>query len=104
MNEAPVFENISGIHVVINPTLVVEVMSPHTEWRDRMVKKDAYQELPSVQQCLLVWQHLPHLTLFTRLGDTWQRQDFADMQGSVPLVSINCELALQDVYENVEFE
>ena len=104
MNEQPNFEKISGIDVVTNPTLVVEVMSPHTEWRDRTIKKFAYQELPSVQQCLLIWQHLPHLTLFTRVGDVWQRQDFADLQGSISLVSINCELALRDIYENVEFD
>ena len=61
------------------------------------------KELPSVLQYLLISQLEPHLTLFTRLGNTWQRQDFSDLQGCVPLVSIHCELNLQDVYEGVEF-
>ena len=100
----PIYEKINGIDVLTNPTLVVEVLSRSSELKDRNSKKAAYQELPSVLQYLLISQLEPHLTLFTRLGNTWQRQDFSDLQGCVPLVSIHCELNLQDVYEGVEFE
>jgi Uma2 family endonuclease len=100
----PLYEKMQGIDVLTNPTLVVEVLSRSTEMKDRNSKRDAYQALPSLQQYLLISQNEPHLTLFTRLGDKWQRQDIADMEGAIKLVSINCELALKDVYENVEFE
>ena len=100
----PQYEKIQGIDVLTNPTLVVEVLSRSTEMKDRNTKKEAYQALPSLQQYLLISQTEPHLTLFTRLGDKWQRQDFSDMEGSITLVSIKCELALKDIYEDVTFE
>ncbi len=100
----PIYEKINGIDVLTNPTLLVEVLSRTTEMKDRNSKKAAYQDIPSLQQYLLISQTEPHLTLFTRLGNTWQRQDLADMDGSVTLVSINCELTLREIYEDVEFE
>ncbi len=100
----PIYEKLQGIDVLTNPTLVVEVLSRSTELKDRNSKKNAYQALPSLQQYLIISQTEPHLTLFTRLGDKWQRQDSSDMEGSIKLVSVNCELALKDIYENVEFD
>lgn len=100
----PTYERIKGIDVLLNPTLIIEVLSPATEWLDHNTKKEAYQDLPSVQQYVLVSQHEVRLTIFTRIGNTWQRQDYTDLQDHIRLVSINCELLLQDVYENVEFE
>ena len=100
----PIYEKLQGIDALTNPTLVVEVLSRSSEMKDRNSKKEAYQVLPSLQQYLLISQTEPHLTLFTRLGNTWQRQDFSDLQSNISLVSINCELALKDIYENVEFD
>jgi Uma2 family endonuclease len=100
----PVYEKLQGIDVLTNPTLIVEVLSRSSELKDRNTKKKAYQSLPSLQQYLLISQAEPHITLFTRIGDKWQRQVYADMEGSIQLVSVNCELALRDIYESVEFE
>jgi Uma2 family endonuclease len=99
-----IYEKLNGIDALTNPTLIVEVLSRATEMRDRNSKKEAYQALPSLQQYLLISQTEPHLTLFTRIGDKWPRQDYADMEGTIQLVSVNCELALRDIYEGVEFE
>ncbi|NOT60422.1 MAG: Uma2 family endonuclease [Acidobacteria bacterium] len=100
----PAYEKDNGIDVLLNPTLVIEVLSPATARLDHGKKKEAYQDLPSLQQYLLISQHEVHLTLYTRIGNKWQRHDFTDLQDRMALVSINCELALKDVYENVEFE
>jgi Uma2 family endonuclease len=100
----PVYEKDNGIAVLLNPTLVIEVLSPATAWLDHGKKKEAYQDLLSLQQYLLIAQHEVLLTLYTRLGDKWQRQDFTDIDSILPLVSINCELALRDIYEDVTFE
>lgn len=98
------FEKVLGISALLNPTLVIEVLSPATEWLDHNTKKEAYQDLPSLQQYVLVSQHEVRMTIFTRIGNTWQRQDYTELLDRIRLVSINCELALQDIYENVEFD
>ena len=86
-----------------NPTVVFEVLSEWTEEADRSVKKDAYQALESLQEYLLVSQEEPHITQFIRQEDHWLRKDFGDLQASVELPSIGCQLALSDVYDGIEF-
>ena len=92
-----------GIDAATNPTVVFEVLSEWTEEADRSVKKDAYQALESLQEYLLVSQEEPHITQFIRQEDHWLRKDFGDLQASVELPSIGCQLALSDVYDGIEF-
>jgi Uma2 family endonuclease len=98
-----VFEKIEGIDALTNPMLVVEVLSPATESRDRKEKREAYQALPSVMEYLLIAQDTPHITRFLRQSDTWARSDFGDLDATIELPSIQCVLSLRDVYVGVEF-
>lgn len=59
-------------HAVINPTLLVEVLSDSTEGYDRGDKAAHYRRIPSLKAYLLVSQHKSRLELFTRNGDMWQ--------------------------------
>jgi Uma2 family endonuclease len=97
------FEKIEGTDVLINPILVVEVLSPTTASRDRREKRSAYQSLPSLMEYLLVAQDTPHITRYLREADNWVRSDFGDLNASIILPSIECVLALSDVYQGVEF-
>jgi Uma2 family endonuclease len=100
----PVFTKTGKIDTLVNPLLVIEVLSPGTELLDRNQKKAAYQSLPTVQEYLLVAQHEPHVTQFLREGDIWRRLDFGDLQAIIELPSINCRLALGDVYDGITFD
>ena len=99
-----VFEKIEGMDVLTNPRLIVEVLSPGTASRDRKDKRAAYQALPSVMEYLLIAQDAPHLTHFVRQAETWTRTDSSDLTTAIVLPSIECVLALSDVYIGVEFE
>lgn len=103
-----VFEKIEGLAALTNPTLLVEVLSPGTASRDRKDKRAAYQALPSVMEYLLIAQDAPHLTHYLRLPEThperWTRTDYSDLIAAIVLPSIECVLALSDVYVGVEFE
>jgi Uma2 family endonuclease len=98
------FENIEGTDVLTNPTLIVEVLSPATDRRDRNEKRLAYQALPSVMEYLMLAQDSPHLTQFLRQGVDWTRSDYGDLNGSVVLSSIECVLNLREAYVGVEFD
>ncbi|MEK6285586.1 MAG: Uma2 family endonuclease [Acidobacteriota bacterium] len=98
------FENVDGIDTLINPTLVVEVLSLGTERRDRNEKRAAYQALPSLTDYLMLAQDAPHATHFARQGERWVRSDYGDLNASIVLKSIECVLTLSEIYAAVEFE
>ncbi|HEY9232420.1 MAG TPA: Uma2 family endonuclease [Blastocatellia bacterium] len=98
------FERIEGIDALTNPTLVVEVLSPATESRDRHDKRIAYQSLPSLMEYLLIAQDAPHVTHFLRQGDIWSQSEYTDLDLRIALPSVGCVLALRDVYLGIEFE
>jgi Uma2 family endonuclease len=99
----PALEKIEGFDVLTNPTLIVEVLSPTTESRDRKEKRAAHQSLSSLMEYLLVAQDVPHITHYLRQEGSWARSDYGDLKATVLLPSIDCVLALSDAYQGVEF-
>ena len=97
------FESMQGIEVLTNPILVIEVLSSTTEDVDRNEKRLAYQALPSMMEYLLIAQNAPQITRYARQGNFWQRSDFGDPNGSIELTSIDCQIALAEIYEGVVF-
>ena len=89
--------------MLTNPVLVLEVLLPGTESRDRNEKRAAYQAIPTVQECLLVAQSTPHVTHYVKKNAEWLRNDYSDLTGSIELSSIQCRLSLREAYEGVEF-
>ena len=71
------FEQIGGVDVLTNPSLIVEVLSPSTESYDRGDKFTQYKSIPSLREYLLVAQHRSHVTHFIKQADNeWlQRED-----------------------------
>ena len=96
-------EEINGIDVLLNPMLIVEVLSPTTEDRDRNEKRIAYQAIPSLREYLLVSQDIPHITHYTSQGDAWQRTDYSTTE-RIECPSIGIALTLDEVYQGVTFE
>jgi len=100
----PAFQRIRGIGALINPVVVVEVLSPHTEVADRGTKFQAYSAIDTLQEYLLVSQDRPFLTHYTRQDNNeWNSSDISDLAATVSLSSINCNLLLQDIYDGIIF-
>jgi Uma2 family endonuclease len=89
---------------LLNPTLIVEVLSPTTEAYDRSDKFDHYRQMESLQEYVLIAQDRPRLEHYARQtgGQQWLLTVFRDLQEHAPLPSIDCELALAEVYDKVE--
>jgi Uma2 family endonuclease len=86
--------------VILNPTLIVEVSSESTAAFDRGKKFLSYQQIPSVREYLLVSQDEILVEGYARQGnDTWLYTKVMGLEGSLTLPSIECELALKDVYD-----
>jgi Uma2 family endonuclease len=99
----PRFENFKGIDTVLNPTVIIEVLSRTTATYDREDKFEHYSRLESLQEYVLVSQHRMRVEQFVRDGVHWQISDLTDPQAVLHLASIGCEIALDVIYEGVGF-
>jgi len=100
----PVFEKLGKFEALTNPLVLIEVLSPGTESMDREPKRLAYQGLASVQEYWLVAQNVPHVTLFVRVGNQWQRFEYGALEAVLDSLALQCELPLAEIYRGVEFE
>lgn len=99
------FEEIGGVDALVNPQLIVEVLSPSTEAYDRGEKFSHYKSIPTLREYLLVAQQHPHVThLFKDEDGKWIHEDVNDLDSSVNLRSLGCELPMSEIYGGVTFD
>lgn len=99
----PRFED-EQLDTLLNPTVILEVLSPTTESYDRGRKFEHYRTLGSLVEYLLVSQSQPRIERFLRQGEgAWLFSDAAGLEAVLALPSIGCELALAEVYAKVRF-
>lgn len=94
-----------GTHdVIVNPTVVFEVLSPSTEVYDRTKKADAYLAIPKLAAYVLVAQDRPHVEVMVSAGpDRYITEHFNGLDAVVPVPGIDIELALKDLYARIDF-
>jgi Uma2 family endonuclease len=97
----PRFED-GELDTLLNPVLIVEVLSKTTESYDRGMKFSYYRTLPSFAEYLLLSQDRVHAEHFVREAtDRWVLTETDDPAKTLELPSIGCTLALSDVYDRV---
>jgi Uma2 family endonuclease len=95
------FEDVES-DVLLNPTLMVEILSPSTEMYDRGQKFAEYRELESFGEYLLTSQTQPFIEHYIKQADgSWKFLEHKGLDKSVRLETINCTLALQDIYKGL---
>lgn len=89
---------------LLNPLLLLEVLSPSTEGYDRGEKFFHYQQISTLQQYVLVSQIHPRVEIFTRgQGGRWEYEVVSDLAESVRLRSLDVEIPLARIYRDVDF-
>jgi Uma2 family endonuclease len=91
--------------VILNPKVIVEVLSPSTEAFDRGRKFKAYRKYnPSLTDYVLISQDSPLVEHFYREANgKWTHEMHEGMDVIVKIESIHCQLAAADVYERIEY-
>lgn len=90
--------------MLLNPQVIIEVLSPSTEGYDKTGKFVHYRQLESLQEFLLVAQVAPHIEHYVRQTDgSWQLRDILGIHAQLTIDTIGCDLMLEDVYEKVSF-
>ena len=87
---------------LLNSTVVVEVLSPSTETYDRGEKFEHYQQIASLKEYVLISQDKIRVEHYHRQETGWMQTEFRGLEDVLSLLSIGCELRLQDVYRRVE--
>lgn len=90
--------------VIVNPLVVVEVLSPGTQAYDRMGKFELYKLLPSFQEYVLVNASKYSVeTRFREEPDLWRIKTETDIKNSVSLRSLGITISMSDIYEDIIF-
>jgi len=72
---------------------------------DRVDKFTNYKSIPSFREYLPVAQHRSHITQFVKRDDgEWVHREYNDLNDVVKLASMDCEISLSEVYQNVNFK
>lgn len=88
---------------LLNPDLVIEILSPSTESWDRGGKFANFRRLGSLQDYVLVSQDKIHVEHFARQGNQWLLTEWDHLEDTLRLASIGCDVALREIYAKVRF-
>lgn len=93
------------VGVLLNPALVVVVLSDSTESYDRGEKFERYRSLTTLEEYVLVSQNEPRVETFVKQNGKWYINEAAQgMDAEAELVSLGLKIPLKDIYRNVPFE
>ena len=101
--EVPEFWN-KREDLIVNPLLIVEVLSRSTRKYDRGDKFMLYQLLPSFKEYVLIEQNKPSVESWFQQSDkTWNKLVVNGLENTIPLRTLGVTIALEDIYENIVF-
>ena len=101
--DKPRFED-DVFDTLINPQVIIEVLSDSTAGYDRGEKFIRYRQLESLQEYILISQDQVQVDHYLRQGKQWILSEFSVLEDVLPLASIEAELSLNQIYRFVELE
>jgi Uma2 family endonuclease len=94
-----------NLDTLLNPILIIEILSQTTEKYERNEKFEHYRSIPSLDEYVLVFQEKPRVESHLRQADeSWLTRFFAGMNAEVLLTSIDCKISMIEIYDKVNFE
>ena len=100
----PIYEQFGKQRLLVNPSLIVEVLSPSTEKYDRVSKLKAYKSIESLREYMLVWQDKKFVMLFAKHNEKfWFQSEYVSGEALI-LESLDCELSVDEIYQSIVFE
>lgn len=89
---------------LLNPVVIIEVLSPSTEKFDRGKKFQSYRTIPSLREYILIAQDDYHIERFVRYGEnTWLLSEATGKDAYIEISATQCVLRLEEIYERVAF-
>ncbi len=98
----PRFED-DTFDTLLNPIIVIEVLSPSTAAFDRGEKFEYYKQLASLQEYVLISQDSVRVEHYRREGTQWTHNKLQHLEDTLSFTSIECEAPLRAIYRRVRF-
>jgi Uma2 family endonuclease len=86
---------------MINPILIVEILSPSTERSDRRLKMSVYQKLASVREIMLIDADSYHAEVYRRENDHWGVELVRGLESALYLASIDLRVSMFELYQGI---
>ncbi len=87
---------------LLNPSVVIEILSKSTRFRDKTEKLETYQKMKSVQECLIIEQDLLRIEHYIKqTPKQWLLRIYEELDEIVILESIGCEIPLSEIYAQI---
>jgi len=100
----PIYEDLGKSKLLVNPTLIVEVLSPSTENYDREEKFKAYKSIESLREYVLISQVKKFVTLYVKHNEKfWFQSEYVSGE-TLNIESLDCELSVDEIYQGIIFE
>jgi len=101
--DEPRFED-DQLDTLLNPSLIVEILSKSTAEYDRGEKFEKYRKLESLKAYVLVSQYRAHVEQFVRQADgRWLLSEATGLDATIELPTVDCRLPLAEIYAKVTF-
>lgn len=92
------------LDTLLNPLLIIEVLSESTQDYDESFKVPEYRRLSSLREFFLVNQEMPYVTIHRReRGASWKLSAVTGLDATLSLNSLDCKIPLAEVYARVRF-
>ena len=101
----PQFADPQKRDTLLNPTVLIEILSPSTERYDRGMKFQHYRTVESLQEYILIAQDAHHVERYMRHEQhEWILTEVSGLDATLPIASLSATLELADVYEQVDLD
>lgn len=98
------FTELGKQQILVNPQLIIEILSDSTADFDRGYKFTYYKSIESFTEYVLIAQDRPHVSQFIKQEEnSWLNREYNDINDKFHLASLDCEIELKELYEAVEF-
>lgn len=88
---------------IINPSLIIEVLSNSTKNYDKGEKFDYYRSIPEFQEYILVEQSKPHIYQYQKTKQGWLLTEYKSLEAVLVMNAIDLQIPLSEIYDLVEF-
>jgi Uma2 family endonuclease len=93
--------NEPGRQAMVDPILIIEILSPSTERTDRRLKLPAYQTMESVREIMLIDADSHHAELYRRQSDHWGIQLVRGAEATLFLTTVDLRVSMSELYEGI---
>jgi Uma2 family endonuclease len=93
-----------GEHLVKDPVLIVEILSPGTERHDRRTKLPVYRDIESVKEILLIDSESIYAEILRREDDRWITELVRGRDAILRLSSVDLQIAMAELYEGIDID